>query len=292
MTPDEITLRRRCRRCLAVTACVLIVLAVLPRWLTLVNFHETTTHRFVDLGQPLPVAVLYQVRGLPDGQPQLSEWYVSRTGLANAAIDLLLLGLGLVWAWWLLHAGRRLLWLRAAGVVLVFMAAIFVVIFAGAVLRVDSVSAWHQVREARREAWINRAVKDVAQWTADPAWIAAQRQAATPPGRTQPDAETVLPHFLAMTNGEWIAFCQEAGKVDPTIDDVFVGKGSDGKWYYSEFHFCVNMISARMMVPFASLADFVAQVDHMGGESSQVSTTATPPAGAAHRIRLRDLRRH
>jgi hypothetical protein len=38
------------------------------------------------------------------------------------------------------------------------------------------------------------------------------------------------------------------------VHDIFIAKGSDGKWYYTDFHFCVRMMVLNDQP--ASLAEF------------------------------------
>ena len=49
-----------------------------------------------------------------------------------------------------------------------------------------------------------------------------------------------------MTNGEWIAYANVCWKEDSHIHDLFLGRASDGKWYYSTFHFCIGMLVLKM----------------------------------------------
>jgi hypothetical protein len=64
---------------------------------------------------------------------------------------------------------------------------------------------------------------------------------------------------LLMKNGDWIAYEGICSKQDPRIHDLFIGRGSDGKWYYSTFHFCIRMTVLRVMEEWQpdSLAQFV-----------------------------------
>ena len=51
---------------------------------------------------------------------------------------------------------------------------------------------------------------------------------------------------LVMKNGDWIACQNICSKEDGRIHDLFIGHGSDGKWYYSTFHFCRGKVVLRM----------------------------------------------
>ena len=64
---------------------------------------------------------------------------------------------------------------------------------------------------------------------------------------------------LVMKNGEWIACENICTKEDSRIQDLFIGRGSDGEWYYSTFHFCIDMTVLRHMEEWQpdSLAQFI-----------------------------------
>lgn len=47
-------------------------------------------------------------------------------------------------------------------------------------------------------------------------------------------------------SGEWLVYMSHCSKAKPhNVKDIFLAKGSDGKWYYSTFHFCVGMVGLR-----------------------------------------------
>ena len=54
-------------------------------------------------------------------------------------------------------------------------------------------------------------------------------------------ADTIL-----CRDGSWLACRSQCHKVDPNIHDIFVAFGSDGVWYYSDFHFCKGMMVLGM----------------------------------------------
>jgi hypothetical protein len=64
---------------------------------------------------------------------------------------------------------------------------------------------------------------------------------------------------LVMTNGEWILCENICSKEDARIHDLFIGHASDGKWYYSTFHFCRGLTVLRHMEEWQpdSLSQFV-----------------------------------
>ena len=50
---------------------------------------------------------------------------------------------------------------------------------------------------------------------------------------------------MLLKNGEWFVFCQGVHKTDNTIDDILIMKSSDGKWYFTDRHICVDMYMFR-----------------------------------------------
>ncbi len=62
-----------------------------------------------------------------------------------------------------------------------------------------------------------------------------------------------LIHFR---NGEWILFRSICHKENSAVHDIFLGRGSDGNWYYSTFHFCIGLSVLQMQGPSESLIDF------------------------------------
>jgi len=72
--------------------------------------------------------------------------------------------------------------------------------------------------------------------------------------------------FILMRNGDWMTYWYRCSKGDRPKKqllrgshtyDIFIGKGSDGKWYYTTFHFCVGMVVLRTEEQPTDLAAFV-----------------------------------
>lgn len=68
-------------------------------------------------------------------------------------------------------------------------------------------------------------------------------------------------NVLLMTNGEHLVYSHIDAKQDHRIHDLFLACGSDGKWYYSTFHFCIGMITLRAEITgepkHGSITEFV-----------------------------------
>jgi hypothetical protein len=65
--------------------------------------------------------------------------------------------------------------------------------------------------------------------------------------------------FIRFGDGSWIAYRAQCHKVDPKVYDIFIGKGSDGVWYYSTYHFCIRMMMLQGEDQMDSLGDFISK---------------------------------
>ena len=59
-----------------------------------------------------------------------------------------------------------------------------------------------------------------------------------------------------MTNGEFLVFAFRHGFNDEFVDHLFLAHGSDGRWYYSTYHFCNQMAAVITDEPPGSIAEF------------------------------------
>ena len=101
-------------------------------------------------------------------------------------------------------------------------------------------------RRAVRREWKDAAVAKIERLANDASWRAQETAAAANQG-------WFTGNFIVMQNGDWIV-CD--GQYHGGIDDIFIGKTSDGKWYYSTYHFCKGNIVLHMEPPEASLDSF------------------------------------
>jgi hypothetical protein len=97
----------------------------------------------------------------------------------------------------------------------------------------------------------------IAKQTSDPAAILKEIELmkATP---LESEWDTWISEgLIVMTNGQWVAYRNVCEKEAERIPDLFLGLGSDGRWYYSTYHFCVGMINLKdVMSQPKSLAEF------------------------------------
>lgn len=111
--------------------------------------------------------------------------------------------------------------------------------------------------EARRD-WKESAIKDITSRRANPGWITNRLNTLK---RESGPAQLITDGWFTMgllvfQNGEWMTFTNKCNKEDSNILDIFIGQGSDGKWYYSTYHFCVGMVALMAEDQPASLTGF------------------------------------
>jgi hypothetical protein len=112
---------------------------------------------------------------------------------------------------------------------------------------------------ARRQ-WASQAITTIDSRVHDKAWldgeIAKLKSAAT----SKPfQGGWVGDELLVAKNGEWIV-CENVCSKEQTTSvrkDIFIGQGSDQRWYYSTFHFCVGKCVLQIESQPESLAQLV-----------------------------------
>lgn len=157
-----------------------------------------------------------------------------------------------------------------------------IIITVAVLLLVVACVGLHQCRYWTRRAWKNNAIAQVSKHASDPAWVAAQIEMIR--ARHSPSQGEhryfSSPDMILMKNGEWIACASICRKQDWRIDDIFIGRGSDGKWYYSTYHFCIDMMNLTMYHERPSLQDF-AQIYFLrefDGQSNDCLQATWPPS--------------
>jgi hypothetical protein len=66
-------------------------------------------------------------------------------------------------------------------------------------------------------------------------------------------------NVLLMTNGEHIVYSFRHGANNGFVDHLFLGRGSDGRWLYSTYHFCSSMAGVRGETQPGSIDEFIAK---------------------------------
>jgi hypothetical protein len=66
-------------------------------------------------------------------------------------------------------------------------------------------------------------------------------------------------HVLLMTNGQFLVYASRHGFNNGFVDHLFLAHGSDGRWYYSTYHFCNNMAGVAGDGPPGSIKEFASR---------------------------------
>lgn len=116
------------------------------------------------------------------------------------------------------------------------------------------------LRSPARRTWRDEAVRMIQARVSDKDWLARERASLSSKAATRPySGGWVSDELLVMKNGDWIACESVCAKeqATPVKKDLFIGFGSDGRWYYSTFHFCVGKCVLEMERQPDTLAEFV-----------------------------------
>ena len=71
--------------------------------------------------------------------------------------------------------------------------------------------------------------------------------------------EWTADRILLMTNDEYLVYASRHGFNSGFVDHLFLAHGSDGRWYYSTYHFCNSMAAVIGDDPPGSIAEFVSR---------------------------------
>jgi hypothetical protein len=129
-----------------------------------------------------------------------------------------------------------------------FLWATLVVLVVSCCLAGVSWLSGHWGQPARRQ-WKEEAIPLIAKWADDQKGRAQEIGALT--NRTAEtrvlEAGWLTDKMILMGSGEWLIYKSHCSKEAPhLVNDIFLAKCSDGRWYYSTFHFCVRMVALRM----------------------------------------------
>jgi hypothetical protein len=151
---------------------------------------------------------------------------------------------------------NRKRWLARTAVLLAIVAGVFLVL------------PWavRQRQYLARKGWKEQAIPEIAKLSNDSKWV-SEEIALLGSGEATGNQRIIADRWLTdrmilMASGEWLVYQSHCSKAPPhQVRDIFLAKGSNGKWYYSTCHFCVGMCVLVMMqdVPPYDLATFARQ---------------------------------
>jgi hypothetical protein len=87
----------------------------------------------------------------------------------------------------------------------------------------------------------------------DKAWVSEQVKKADSSG------DWITGDFMLLGSGEWLVYYSRCSKEDSQATssyDMFIARGSNGKWYFSTWHFCIRLMNLTSDGRPESLADF------------------------------------
>jgi hypothetical protein len=118
---------------------------------------------------------------------------------------------------------------------------------------------WFLSSARLRKNWKDQGVPAVAHWADDSHWLDEHIGPIKAQLAQQPPSwgAWVGDHVLLMKNGDWIVFQNDCSHQQQLLRDIFIGKGSDGRWYYSSFHFCCDAIVLKIEAQPPDLTAFV-----------------------------------
>ena len=136
-----------------------------------------------------------------------------------------------------------------------------------------------------RRAWKNEALPKIKKMSDDMVWVTREIEKLKDDNHPQIfEAGWLTDRLILMANGEWLVYESHCSKDKPhLVSDIFLAKGSNGKWYYSTFHFCVGMVALCMEQESAppDLSMFVTEynLQEFDGSSDEcLQPTGTWPA--------------
>ena len=113
--------------------------------------------------------------------------------------------------------------------------------------------------ERERAAWKTAALPQIAALSANEKEIAkelAQLKASRGKEGNQPWTGE---HVLLMTNDEYLVYAFRHGFDNGFVDHLLLARGSDGRWYYSTYHFCNHLTMLLSDPPPSSIAEFASR---------------------------------
>ena len=155
----------------------------------------------------------------------------------------------------------------------------------GGIFWVGNDNPYRLYGRTRRE-WKDNAVKAIAHRTTDVPKITAElaRMKSETEKENHASNSWKRGFLFQMKSGEWMAFTNICGKSNFRIYDLFIGRASDGKWYYSTYHFCIGAIALRMRADAEgqpeNMAQFVQEYylkEFVGSSDECLRKTWPPP---------------
>jgi hypothetical protein len=147
------------------------------------------------------------------------------------------------------RAGLFRLWIRVLAVII---GALLFVLAAFTMLSFSH--TWKFQRN--RVRWKDSALASLAALSVTNAEIRGELEELKEGPKPNLDLGWANQQVLLMTNGEYIVFMFWHGFNNGSVDHLFLGRGSDGRWFYSTYHFCTSMAGVSGDNPPGSISEF------------------------------------
>lgn len=134
------------------------------------------------------------------------------------------------------------------------------------------------LRAPARKQWKAAAISQIEQRVRNSNWLEAELQKVRQPS-SQDSLEWFSENLILTKSGDWIVFESKCSKEPGKIRDIFIGRASNGKWYYSTFHFCVRMLVLKSEEQPGSLSEFAGTyfLREFDGQSDDCLRQTWPP---------------
>jgi hypothetical protein len=145
-----------------------------------------------------------------------------------------------------------------------------------------AVGCWFVVRyqcERERTDWKRAALSRLAELPLDNEEIGQELDTLKANRRAGKYPEWTGEHVLLMTNDEYLIYASRHGFNNGLVDHLFLARGSDGRWFYSTYHFCNSMVGVIVDSPPSSIAEFAKRysVREFDGKSDVCLQHTWPP---------------
>lgn len=148
-------------------------------------------------------------------------------------------------------APRSFIWRLFRGIAALFVGLLLLLV--GLFLVVDY---W---MEAQRAEWKTATLAHLAEAELRDPFVQSELRSLTSDPANTPIGSWAGQKVIKMTNGEHLVYDFRHGANIGYLDHLFLARGSNGRWYYSTYHFCNMLTGIRMDNPPSSISDFASK---------------------------------
>jgi hypothetical protein len=140
-----------------------------------------------------------------------------------------------------------------------FISLVILCIIAGGVF--VAVKRSDEFHTPERRQWKNDAITAITKDLENPGYLKDRfGEVPEPMGEFDTsELQWLTEETIVCQDASWLAYRAQTHKNDSKIHDIFIARASDGKWYYSDFHFCKQMMVLESNGQPMSLDEFTWQ---------------------------------